>query len=91
MASNNPFLIIKRCHSMDPEENIDAVRVYKSYILKENISPRWTIQEIKVQTFCNSNEDLPVIFEIWSFNNSGTHSKYGSFQTSLSGILGLTK
>lgn len=55
------------------------------------MDPKWVIPEIKVQTFCNSNEGLPVIFELWSYNSNGSHSKYGSFQTTLSGILGLSK
>jgi len=34
---------------------------------------------------------LPIIFEVWSNNDNGSHKKYGSFQTSLGGILGLQK
>ena len=91
MTADNPFLIIKRCHSMDPNENIDAVKVFKTQHMTETINPLWIINEIKVQVLCNSNEDLPLIFEVWSYDERGAHSKYGSFQTSLSGIIGLDR
>ena len=35
---------------------------------------------------CNSDLDLPVIFEVWSHSKFGSHSKYGSFQTTINGI-----
>ena len=89
--ANNPFLVINRCHSMDADESIDKVRVYKTDYKTETIEPLWYIQEIKVQNLCNSNEHLPLVFEVWSFNQDGTHSKYGSFQTTLSGIIGLQR
>lgn len=35
---------------MDPSENIDAVKVYKTNPAMETLSPNWVINEIKVQT-----------------------------------------
>lgn len=72
---------------MDPNEHIDAVNVFKSDHQTETTNPVWVINELKIQQLCNSNENLPLIFEVWSYDNSGSHMFYGSFQTSLSGIL----
>ena len=86
LQANNPFVIIKRCHSLDQDEQIDPVIVHKSQINTETTSPKWSINKLKAELLCNSDLDLPVIFEVWSHSKLGSHSKYGSFQTTINGI-----
>ena len=91
MQANNPFLIIKRCHSLDQNESIDAVKVYTTDYKTETTNPMFVIRDIRLQTLCNANEQLPIIFEVWSYDSDGNHKFYSRFQTSVHGIQSLQK
>ena len=85
-VSDDPFLIIKRCHTMDQEENVDAVKVHETDPQNENTSPLWHIKDLRIQSLCNSDPNLPILFEVWNYNSDGNHKKYGSIQTTLQGL-----
>ena len=68
-SSNHPYLIIKRCQSYETNEQdfSTALQVFKSEILNGTLSPSWNLGEFSLQNLCNSDLDIPLIFEIWSF------------------------
>jgi hypothetical protein len=63
---------------MDRGEVSENVKVYSTEELRETTTPEWYLNNLGFQTLCNSDENLPIIFEIWSYNNAGDHSLYGS-------------
>jgi hypothetical protein len=79
VASNHPYLVIKRCLDIDTakNDNDSAVKVYTSDIMHDTLTPSWNIKEMKLENLCNSNLDLPLIFEVWSYQKSGNHRIYG--------------
>ena len=91
MQANNPFLIIKRCHSLDQNESVDAVKVYTTEYKTETTNPMFVIRDIRLQTLCNADEQLPIIFEVWSYDSDGNHKFYARFQTSVHGIQSLQR
>lgn len=67
VASNHPFLVIKRCLNLDStiDDTDSAVKIYSSEIMHQTLAPSWNIGEMKLETLCNSNVDLPIIYEVW--------------------------
>jgi hypothetical protein len=47
------------------------------------VTPSFPLAQVKVQTLCNSDEELPIKFSLVQHLNSGTHPVYGSFVSSL--------
>ena len=89
--ANNPFLVIKRWHSLDQNETLYSVRVYSSQHHNETKEPLWIIKGLKVQSLWNSNYNRPIEFEVWSHKEDGDHKLYGGFQTYLNEILSKDK
>ena len=71
---------------MDQHESIDAVKVHETQHLNETINPTWYINDLKIQTLCNSDQNLPILFEVWNYSDDGSHEQYGYVQTTLQGI-----
>ena len=79
VASNHPFLLIKRLKTFEPtkEDFESAVKVYTSKVLHGTLNPSWDLGEIKLDLLCNSDIDMPLVWEIWSFQKNGSHRIYG--------------
>jgi copine 5/8/9 len=60
--------------------------VYTSNTQHGTLSPIFRVNNIKIQDLCNSDEEIPLIFEIWSFQSNGNHRIYGRVTTSISEI-----
>jgi hypothetical protein len=88
-STNNPFLVIRRPLSQDIDNVSDtnSLKVYSSEPLRDTTNPWWEIPIIKFQTLCNSDPDMPLVFEIWSFQDSGKHRLYGRVKTSVNDII----
>ena len=79
ISTNHPFLVIRRYKTQESaaEDYSNTVKVFTSNILHGTLMPSWNLGELKLETLCNNNIDIPLIFEIWSFQKSGKHRIYG--------------
>jgi hypothetical protein len=76
-SNNNPFLLIKRCLSPDDVDPENAVIVFESEPIEDTLTPEWEFDEMKLEDLCNSDIDLPLVFEVWSHESDGDHRIYG--------------
>ncbi|CAI2363354.1 unnamed protein product [Moneuplotes crassus] len=78
-STNHPYLMIKRCQGYETSDDDfeTALTVYSSHTLHDTLSPAWNIGEFPVQYLCNSDLDIPLIFEVWSFQESKDDRIYG--------------
>ncbi|CAI2362928.1 unnamed protein product [Moneuplotes crassus] len=83
--TNHPFLEIKRCRTREPtmENAKNAIKVYTSKVLKPTLNPSFDLGEISLDKLCNSDIDLPLLFQVWSYQKSGKHRIYGTVQGSV--------
>jgi hypothetical protein len=76
-SHNHPYLAIKRCLSQDDTDPENTVIVWSSEVIEDTLKPTWKMCEFKLENLCNSNIDLPLIFEVWSFNEDEEDRIYG--------------
>jgi hypothetical protein len=87
VAHNQPFLVIKRCMSHHNTDHDSAVKVFSSEAIHDTLKPSWNLGEFKLENLCNSDIDLPLIFEVWSYQSSGDHRIYGRVTGSVRQLL----
>jgi len=57
--------------------------VYTSPVLKPTLNPVFNLGEISLDKLCNNDIDLPLLFQVWSYQKSGKHRIYGTVQGSV--------
>lgn len=60
--------------------------VYKSQVIKNNLSPTWDLFSIKVRDLCNGDYDRQLKVDIYDWDQKGAHDLIGSFTTTLNGM-----
>ncbi|XP_030066844.1 copine-1 isoform X2 [Microcaecilia unicolor] len=58
--------------------------VYRSEVIKNNLSPTWRKFSVPLQTFCGGDFDKPIKVHCSDYDNDGSHDLIGSFETRLS-------
>jgi len=81
--SNHPFLVIKRCVNHHDSSHENALKVFTSETKDKTLDPSWKTINMRLQNLCNSDIDLPLIYEIWSYDDDGDHKLYGRVQTTV--------
>ena len=81
-GTSDPFITASRMN-----EAGHAVRFWASKHVDNNLSPRWEMMQVSLQTACNGDVDRPLVFEIFDWMSSGNHVSMGSFQTSARELL----
>lgn len=68
---NNPYLVISR--SRDANNKSEFVRIYEGTHMVNNTNPMWNPMKIKMAQLCNGDRQLPIKFEVYSYNEAGNH------------------
>ena len=56
-------------------------KVRETSVAAPTPNPMWPPIRIKAQELCNVNYDMPLKFEVYSYNENGNHTLLGSFQS----------
>jgi hypothetical protein len=61
--------------------------VFRSTIIKDNLSPHWRESVVELSTLCDGQLDLPIQVQVFDYEKDGSHDLMGEFETSVSGLL----
>ncbi|XP_065066720.1 copine-8-like isoform X1 [Rhopilema esculentum] len=79
-GKSDPFLTISRCN----EDGSFSV-VHRTNVIKSTLNPTWSPFRIASRTLCNGDDvSRTLLIECYDWNNNGSHSLIGKFETSLS-------
>ena len=82
-GQDSPYLIIERAKQNNQKE---FVRVHQTQYKFNKTEPRWDTTQMAMTDFCLNNKYLPLRFSVYSYQNSGTHPKYGEAVCTLKDI-----
>ncbi len=68
-------------------EDGGALPVYKTEVVKNNLSPTWRTVVTTMQRLCNGDAYRPVLIECFDWDSDGSHELIGSVQTSLDDVM----
>ena len=57
--------------------------VYKSEVIKNDLSPTWKSAKIKVRDLCNGDYNRPLKIDIYDWDSNGKHDIIGTIRTNL--------
>lgn len=69
---NNPYYLISKVRDAS-ESGREFVRVYQSPNLINTAKPIWNPTKIKLGIICNGDKNVPLKFEVYSYDEAGTH------------------
>lgn len=75
---SDPFIVAYKLR-----EDNSWVRVWKSEVIDNNLSPTWGIAEIPLQQLCNGDLDRPIKLEIFDYDNEDRSETMGEVETSV--------
>jgi hypothetical protein len=62
--------------------------VFRSEVVKDDLSPEWKIASIELSQLCGSNLDFPFFVKIYDYESSGKHVLMGQFETTVNAMVG---
>lgn len=66
--------------------NASFSTVYKSEVIKNNLSPTWKPFQVKVRDLCNADYNRPLKIDIYDWDSNGKHDIIGTIKTNLQEI-----
>ena len=61
--------------------------VYRSNVVKDNLSPAWGAATVELSTLCEGDFDKPIRVVVYDYEESGKHVNMGQFETSVNGLI----
>lgn len=65
----------------------DRDNVYRSNVVKDNLSPSWQDVTVELSLLCGGDLDKPVLVTIYDYESDGKHVAMGKFETTVNGLL----
>jgi hypothetical protein len=78
-GKSDPFFTISK-----KTEGGDVILVYKSEVKKITLNPVWGLFQIDFKKLCNSDENRPMVIEVFDWDRFGDPEFIGKFEASLS-------
>lgn len=79
-GSDDPFYFIERSREPDSDE---FIRILQGTTQRGTTDPTWNRLKYKARKICNGDENNRIKFKFYSWSDSGDHTPYGEFITSL--------
>mmetsp|Transcript_5814 Transcript_5814/g.13742 ORF Transcript_5814/g.13742 Transcript_5814/m.13742 type:complete len:314 (+) Transcript_5814:88-1029(+) len=61
--------------------------VFRSEVVKDNLSPDWKQASIELSQLCGGNFDLPFFVKIYDHESDGKHESMGQFETTVNAMV----
>ncbi|XP_076470545.1 copine-3-like [Babylonia areolata] len=82
LGKSDPYLKVLR------KESDDSWReVFKTEVVEKNLNPTWLPFSLSEHTMCGGNHQRDIRFEVYDWDNIGSHDYIGGFTTTLDIIL----
>ncbi|XP_053120078.1 copine-6 isoform X2 [Hemicordylus capensis] len=81
-SKSDPFLEIYKVNSNETEQ-----LVWRTEVVKNNLSPRWRPFRVSLQSLCSCDSDKPIRCIIYDHDSSGKHDYIGEFSTTFQEML----
>jgi len=81
-GKSDPFFIIYRLR-----ENGEWMHIFRSGVVKKNLSPQWPLYQLSVQALCNGDYDAKLKIEFLDWDASDKFNYMGQVETTLREIL----
>ena len=86
LRKSDPFYQLNR--KIDGAASSDTWgNVFRSTIVKDNLSPHWKEAVVELSSLCGGHQDLPIQIQVFDYEKDGSHVLMGEFETSVSGLL----
>jgi len=84
--TSSPFYELYR-RVEKPTGEVAWNKVYRSNVVKQNLSPLWDETVLDLETLCNGDLDRTVKIVVLAYRKSGKHKQMGEFKTTVRSIL----
>lgn len=64
--------------------------VFRSEVVKDNLSPEWKPTAVEISQICGGNLDLPFFVKVFDYESSGKHVLMGQFETTVNALVSMT-
>lgn len=82
---SSPFYEIYR--KVERPTGATWMSVYRSNVLKNNLSPNWNEVTLDLEATCNGDLDRAMKIMVWDHRRGGKHKTMGEFETTMRGFL----
>jgi hypothetical protein len=83
---SSPFFELYRRVEM-PTGDVAWNKVYRSNVVKQNLSPLWDETTLDLETLCNGDLDRTIKIVVLAYRKSGKHKQIGEFKTTVTELL----
>mmetsp|Transcript_28981 Transcript_28981/g.40723 ORF Transcript_28981/g.40723 Transcript_28981/m.40723 type:complete len:618 (-) Transcript_28981:86-1939(-) len=70
-----------------PTGDVAWNKVYRSSVVKQNLSPLWEETTLDLETLCNGDLDRTIKIVVLAYRKSGKHKQMGEFKTTVAELL----
>lgn len=85
LRKSDPFFELVR--KVDTAGGNTFNTVFRSEVVKDNLSPDWKQVSIELSPLCGGNLDLPFFVKLYDYESNGKHESMGQFETTVNAMI----
>lgn len=85
LRKSDPFFELARRDDIAGGKTLNTI--FRSEVVKDNLSPDWKQVNIELSQLCGGNLDLPFFVKLYDYESDGKHEAMGQFETTVNAMI----